>query len=169
MKPMGISSVGLALIKMFEGLRLKAYLCSAGVPTIGYGHTKGVRLGDTCSDAQADAWLQEDVQEAVAAVNRLVKVPVTQGQFDALVSFTFNLGADEDVDDKAEGLGDSTLLKKLNAGDITGAAAEFGKWVKAGGVVVEGLVKRRQAERELFLCSSTSPPASGPLPCSSGP
>jgi lysozyme len=153
-----LGPAGLALIKRFEGLRLSAYLCSAGVPTIGYGHTKGVKLGDRCTVEQAEAWLLEDCQEAVDAVNRLVRVPVTQEQFDALVSFTFNLGADEDADDKAEGLGDSTLLRLLNAGDYDSAAGQFEKWVKAGGVRVEGLVRRRESERELFLCSSTSPP-----------
>lgn len=157
---MNLGPQGVALIKRFEGLRLSAYLCPAGVWTIGYGHTRGVKQGDTCTVEQAEAWLLEDAAEAIAAVNRLTKVPLTQNQFDALVSFTFNLGADEDEDTKAEGLGDSTLLRLLNAGDYDSAAGQFEKWVRAGGRVVPGLVRRREAERELFLCSSTSPPAS---------
>lgn len=156
-----LSTRGLDLIKGWEQLRLKAYLCSAGVPTIGWGHTKGVKLGDTCTVEQAERWLLEDVESFEAAVHRLVTVPLTQNQYDALVSFTFNVGPDEDADTIAEGLGDSTLLRLLNAGDYVRAADEFPKWNKAAGKVSNGLVRRRASERELFLCSSTSPPASG--------
>jgi len=90
---MDYSPDGLKLTQSFEGCRLKAYLDSVGVPTIGYGHTHGVTMGMTCTQEQADAWLQEDTQGAVQAVNNLVTVPLTQQQFDALVDFTFNLGA----------------------------------------------------------------------------
>jgi spore coat assembly protein SafA len=137
-----LSQSGLDLIKGFEGLRLSAYQDSAGVWTIGYGHTGNVKPGDRITQAQADELLQKDTAWAQQAVRDQVKVPLTQGQFDALTSFTFNLGAGA--------LAKSTLLSKLNAGDYGGAQAEFGKWVHAGGQVLQGLVRRRAAEAELF-------------------
>lgn len=140
---MRISEKGIELIKSFEGLRLEAYLDSVAVPTIGYGHTRGVKLGQTITQEQADALLEEDIHEFELAIQRLVHVNLTQNQFDALVSFTFNLGIGS--------LKQSTLLKKLNAGDITGAANEFNRWVYAGGKKLTGLVKRRSAERLLFI------------------
>lgn len=139
---MQISKAGLDLIKQFEGLYLKAYRCPAGVPTIGYGHTAGVAMGQTITQQQADDYLRRDVRQFERAVSRLVTVPLAQGQFDALVSFSFNLG---------EGaLAQSTLLRLLNAGDYAGAAAQFDRWNKAGGRVLPGLVRRRAAERALF-------------------
>ena len=139
---MQISKAGLDLIKQFEGLYLKAYRCPAGVPTIGYGHTAGVAMGQTITQQQADDYLRRDVRQFERAVARLVTVPLTQGQFDALVSFAFNLG---------EGaLAQSTLLRLLNTGDYAGAAAQFDRWNKAGGRVLPGLVRRRAAERALF-------------------
>lgn len=140
---MKISSAGLELIQEFEGLRQKAYLDAVGVPTIGFGHTKGVKMGQSITYAQAVDYLREDVEDAENAVDRLVKAPLSQNQFDALVSFTFNLGQGN--------LGKSTLLKKLNAGDYKGAADEFLKWNKAGGRTLHGLVRRREAERKMFL------------------
>lgn len=141
-KVMQISKAGLDLIKQFEGLYLKAYRCPAGVPTIGYGHTAGVAMGQTITQQQADDYLRRDVRQFERAVARLVRVPLTQGQFDALVSFAFNLG---------EGaLAQSTLLRLLNSGDYAGAAAQFDRWNKAGGRVLPGLVRRRAAERALF-------------------
>ena len=140
---MKISQKGLDLIKQFEGLRLKAYLCAAGVPTIGYGHTRGVSLGMSITEEQAEGYLLEDIHEFELAIQRLVYTRLTQNQFDALVSFTFNLGIGS--------LKTSTLLKKLNAGDIAGAANEFNKWVYAGGKKLKGLIKRRAAERLLFI------------------
>lgn len=151
--PRAINYRGLDIIKRAEGLRLEAYLCPADVWTIGYGHTKGVKQGDTCTEAQAEAWLREDCGEAERAVARLVRVPITDNQFSALVSFAFNVGTDEDADTIAEGLGDSTLLRKLNMGDYIGAANEFPKWNKAGGRVLMGLSTRRAAERNLFLAN----------------
>lgn len=139
---MEYSPDGLKLTESFEGCRLQAYLDSVGVPTIGYGHTHGVTMGMTCTQEQADAWLQEDVQGAVQVVNNLVTVPLTQQQFDALVDFTFNLGTGA--------LQHSTLLRLLNSGDYQGAAGEFEKWDKAGGKVLPGLLRRRQAERDMF-------------------
>ena len=139
---MQISKVGLDLIKQFEGLYLNSYRCPAGIPTIGYGHTAGVAMGQTITQQQADDYLRRDVRQFERAVSRQVTVPLTQGQFDALVSFAFNLG---------EGaLAQSTLLRLLNAGDYAGAAAQFDRWNKAAGRVLPGLVRRRAAERALF-------------------
>lgn len=142
-----INQAGLELIKSFESLRLVAYLDSAGIPTIGWGATKGVRLGDVITEAEAIAELEADLAEASAGVERLVKVDLTDNQFAALVSFVFNLGAGA--------LDGSSLLRKLNAVDFAGAADEFLRWDKAHvkGVlkVLPGLTRRRQAERELFL------------------
>jgi lysozyme len=106
---MKTSEKGLALIKQFEGLRLQAYQCAANVWTIGYGRTAGVRPGDAITPEQADVFLREDVSDAERAVSRFVRVPLTQHQFDALFSFTFNLGTGN--------LRTSTLLRLLNAGD----------------------------------------------------
>lgn len=139
---MTYSEDGLHLTEQFEGLRLAAYLDSVGVPTIGYGHTRNVVMGMTCTQEQAEQWLQEDVQIAVDGVNRLVTVELTQNQFDALVDFAFNLGVGN--------LQHSTLLKLLNTGNYAGAAGEFEKWDKAGGQTLPGLLRRRQAERDLF-------------------
>jgi GH24 family phage-related lysozyme (muramidase) len=141
---MDYSNDGISLTEQSEGCKLKAYSDVVGVWTIGYGHTKGVKQGDSCTQAQAEAWLREDIQDCVKAINRGLKVKVSQGQFDALVDFAFNLGFGA--------LEKSTLWKKLNAGDFQGAAAEFPKWNKAGGKVVSGLTKRRLAEQKLF-CS----------------
>lgn len=152
---MRISADGTDLLKLCEGLRLTAYLCPARQWTIGYGHTKGVRAGMSITPVQANALLRSDLAAVERDVLTVVKRTPSQGQFDALVSFTFNLGADIDDDDVAEGLGDSTLLKKYNAGDLSGAADEFPRWNKAtvDGVkqILPGLVKRRAAERALFL------------------
>jgi lysozyme len=140
---------GLKLTESFEGCRLAAYLDSVGVPTIGYGHTHGVAMGMTCTQEQAEQWLQQDVQVAVQAVNNLVTVPLTQQQFDALVDFTFNLGTGA--------LQHSTLLRLLNSGNYQGAAGEFEKWDKAGGKVLPGLLRRRQAERDMFNTPAATP------------
>lgn len=139
---MKISDAGLELIKSFEGLYLKAYLCPAKVWTIGYGHTLGVMPGDVITKDQAEALLRKDLEQFEAVVNRSVSVPITQAQFDSLVSLCYNIGAKAFVT--------STLLKKLNAGDYAGAATEFDRWNKAGGVILPGLVRRRKKERELF-------------------
>lgn len=145
---MQISKTGFELIKRFEGLELKAYQDSVDVWTIGYGWTKpvdGKKVGPgiVIDQATADRLLKCGVVQYEQGVNQLVKVKITQGQFDALVSFAYNLGL--------RSLSTSTLLKKLNAGDKLGAADEFGKWINAGGVKLNGLVKRRAAERELFV------------------
>ncbi len=137
------SDAGMALTKSFEGLRLRAYQDCAGVWTIGYGHTgRDVFPGDNITEAEAEALLRSDLADAVTCVNRAVTVSVKQQQFDALVDFCFNAG-------RGSLLG-STLLRKVNAGDFAGAAAQFGLWVHAGGEVVAGLVRRRKAEAALF-------------------
>jgi lysozyme len=132
-----------ALVHEFEGCKLVAYWDKTGrVWTIGYGHTRDVYEGMTCSQAQADVWLLEDLAAAVLAVNKLLTRPVTQVQFDALVDFAYNCGGGN--------LAGSTLLKLVNAGDFTAAALEFPKWNKSGGVVLPGLTRRRLAEQKLF-------------------
>lgn len=140
---MKTSETGIALIKHYEGLQLNPYICPAGKATIGYGHTgPDVVFGITITEADADKLLREDLHFAERGVETYVRVPLTQGQFDALVSFTYNLGVGA--------MRDSTLLKKVNAMDFEGAAAEFGKWVHGGGRVLPGLIKRRAAEVALF-------------------
>jgi len=141
---MHLSETGLNLVKQFEGLRLNTYNDSAGLPTIGYGHLlkTGESFSDGITEAYASVLLHNDLETAEMAVNRLVKVPLTQNQFDALVDFTFNLGPGA--------LAGSTLLRLLNSGDFAAAAAQFERWVHAGGVPLPGLIRRRRAEAELF-------------------
>lgn len=148
---MNLSDSGLSAIKSHERLRLQAYPdpgSKDGLPvTIGYGSTRRMdgatwQLGDTITEAQALTLLRRDVSEAESAVNRLVKVPLSQSQFDALVSFVFNVGAGA--------FKGSTLLRLLNAGDYTGAAAQFARWVNNDGKPLAGLVRRRNAERAMF-------------------
>lgn len=141
-------AAGIELVKICEGFKATAYLCPAKIPTIGYGHIGAdVTAADvgkkTITEAEADALLRKDLKTAENGVKKCVTVALNQGQFDALVSFVYNLGAGN--------LQSSTLLKKLNAGDTAGAAEEFHKWRKAGGKVLEGLVKRRAAESAIFL------------------
>lgn len=145
---MQTSDKGIALIKEFEGCKLTAYQDNVGVWTIGYGWTqpvdgKPIRAGMTIKQETAERLLKTGLISYESDVSRLVKVGLTQGQFDALVSFTYNLGA--------RSLSTSTLLRKLNAGDYAGAADEFLRWNKAGGKVLNGLTRRREAERALFL------------------
>lgn len=145
---MQTSDKGISLIKQFEGCKLTAYQDSVGVWTIGYGWTKPVdgkpiRAGMTIKQETAERLLKTGLVSYESDVSRLVKVGLTQGQFDALVSFTYNLGA--------RSLSTSTLLRKLNAEDYAGAADEFLRWNKAGGKVLNGLTRRREAERALFL------------------
>ena len=141
------SDQGLALTEQFEGLQLTAYQDPVGVWTIGYGHTgSDVQPGLTITQEQASDLLLQDVAGAVAAVNRLVTIPLTQNQFDALVDFTFNVGQGN--------LASSTLLRELNAGNTEGAADQFLVWVYAKGVELPGLVTRRQAEAALFQTAS---------------
>ena len=130
------------LTEPFEGDRLVAYQDSKGVWTIGYGHTRGVFPGMTCSQQQSERWLIEDLAWAEAMVNRFVKVQLTQNEFDALVDFVFNVGSGN--------FKSSTLLKLVNANDMEDAVREFVKWDHCGGKEVAGLLRRRQAEAQLF-------------------
>jgi len=139
---MKISNTGIDLIKHFEGCELEAYHCAAGVPTIGYGHIKGVQMGDTITQEQAEQMLVEELNEYEGYINDMVTTPLSQNQFDALVSWVYNLGGGN--------LKASTLLKVLNSGDFNGVPAQLMRWNKAGGKVLEGLTRRRQAEADLF-------------------
>lgn len=144
---MQTSPKGIHLIKTFEGLRLMAYLCPANVWTIGYGHTTSagppvVQPGMTITKVEAEEILRSDLIKYEAGVLKLVKVPLTQGQFDALVSFAYNCGVGA--------LAKSTLLKRVNAGRFGDVPAELMKWTKAGGRELAGLVRRRRAEAALW-------------------
>ena len=149
----------LDLARHFEGLSRTAYRCPAGVWTIGYGHTQAVTAGDTMTTDQAERLLASDLAEAAAVVDGAVTVPLTDGQRAALIDFVFNIGpgrARKGKDPGKDGFvrlrsgKPSTLLRKLNAGDAEGAAAEFAAWVYGGGGVLPGLVRRRRAEELLF-------------------
>lgn len=134
---------GLKIIQDSESLELSTYPCAAGVPTIGWGHTgPDVTPGLQITRARADELLRADLGSAEREILRLVKVPLTQGQFDALVSLIFNIGGKQ--------FAASTLLRKLNAADYKGAANEFPRWNKAKDKVLAGLVTRRERERKLF-------------------
>jgi lysozyme len=144
-----LSAAGANLIKQFEGLKLTAYYDSVGVLTIGYGTTNSVlppsqqiKPGQTITEAQAEIFLALGVNKFAPGVNNLVKFPITQGEFDSLVCFAYNVGTGN--------LASSTLLRKLNSGDIIGAQKEFLKWNKAGGQVLRGLTRRRLAEAVNF-------------------
>lgn len=139
---MRTSQAGLDLIKKFEGCRLTAYKCPSGVWTIGYGHTNGVKKGQKISRSRAESFLREDLRRFENGVNSAVFVPLTQNQFDALISFCFNCGL--------TAFKESTLRKKLNAKDYDGASKEFLRWNKSKGVVLDGLKRRRNAEKALF-------------------
>jgi lysozyme len=155
---MKLNEEGYLIIANFEGLRLTPYLCSAGVPTIGYGSTfypsgKKVTMRDK-PITQATAWwmLKQTANMFANDVDVLVTSNVNQNQFNALVSFAFNLGSDIDADEIPEGLGDSNLLKKVNKdpNDLT-IKDEFLKWNKGGGKVLSGLTKRRIEEAQLYF------------------
>jgi len=139
---MNISQEGLSLIKKFEGCELEAYKCAAGVWTIGYGSTKGIKEGDTVSQEEADKLLLHEMEEYEGYINDMVNVDLEQNQFDAMVSWVFNLGP--------ANLKASTLLKVLNAKDYEGVPAQIKRWNKAGGKVLQGLIRRREAESLLF-------------------
>jgi lysozyme len=141
-KNMKTSKDGLQLIKDFEGLELNAYKCAAGVWTIGYGHIKGVQEGMSISEARANEMLNEELTEYENYINKGVTVPLSQCQFDAMVSWVYNLGNGN--------LTSSTLLKVLNSGDYAGVPAQMLRWNKAGGKVLAGLTRRRQAEADMF-------------------
>lgn len=140
---MNPSDKALELIRQFEGLRLAAYKCPAGVPTIGYGTTRGVKMGMTVTKDEAEKLLLNDVTPFADRINKLVKVKLNQNQFDALVSFVYNVGP--------EAFADSTMLKLINQNLLDDAANQFVRWNKVKGEVFAGLTRRRMAERDLFL------------------
>jgi len=143
---MQVSFNGIKLLTELEGFEDKAYLDTGGVWTIGYGTTKvngkPVEAGLTCSEGEARQWLSDDLAWAQTAVNKLVKVPLTQGMFDALVSFVYNIGEAQ--------FRTSTLLKLLNFKQYAEAAKQFDRWKFDNGKEIKGLVNRRKAERGLF-------------------
>jgi len=139
---MNISNEGLSLIKKFEGCELEAYKCPAGVWTIGYGHTKNVREGMTISKEQADNMLLNELDEYCEYVEKAIKVNLEQCQFDALVSWTYNLGSTN--------LHESTMLKVLNEKDYEEVPNQLKRWNKVSGVINDGLIRRREAEALLF-------------------
>lgn len=141
---MKISENGKKLIKNFEGLRLKAYKCSAGILTIGYGHTGAdVKENMLITKEEAEKLFDSDILVHSNNVSKLVRVNLTQNRFDALVSLEYNIGYGK--------FSKSTLLKKLNLGDYTGASNEFEKWIYVNKNKCQGLIKRRNTEKELFL------------------
>lgn len=145
---MSVSNLGVDLICGFEGKRLVAYDDGVGVWTIGFGTTiypNGIKVkkGDTCTEAQAKEYMAHDLKKFELAVNGAVTVPLNQNQFDALVSLAYNIGTGA--------FNKSTLVKKLNAGDIRGAADQFDVWINAGGKRMQGLVNRRAREKALYL------------------
>ena len=140
---MRISRTGIELIKAHEGLRLAAYICPSGVPTIGYGHTYNVKMGDRITEEQAEKFLIDDLAVAEREVNRY-GLNLTQNQFDALVSFVFNVGVGN--------FRSSTLLKRLKANpNDPDIANQFKRWVYGGGKVLPGLVRRRNDEAKLYF------------------
>ena len=152
---MKMSAAGLATVKEFEGLRLKAYKCPAAVWTIGYGHTSAagapiVNPDLVITKEDAEEILKEDMEQYEAGVRKYVKVDLTQGQFDALVDFAYNAGVGA--------LAKSTLLKRVNAGKFDEVPAEFMKWTKGGGKELPGLVRRRRAEVKLWRGLDTEKP-----------
>lgn len=145
---MSVSNSGIDLICDFEGKRLVAYDDGVGVWTIAFGTTvypNGIRVkkGDTCTEAQAKAYMAHDLKKFEQAVNNSVTIPLNQNQFDVLVSLAYNIGSGA--------FNKSTLVKKLNTGDIRGAADQFDVWINAGGKRMQGLVNRRTKEKTLFL------------------
>ncbi len=139
---MKISQEGLSLIKKFEGCELEAYKCAAGVWTIGYGSTKGVKEGNTITQEEADKLLLDEMEEYEGYINDMVNVDLKQNEFDALVSWVYNLGSSN--------LSSSTLLQKLNTKEWDDVPNQIKRWNKAGGKVLQGLIRRREAEALLF-------------------
>ena len=150
-----INESGLNLIKEFEGYRDTAYLCPGNVWTIGWGHTVFVKQGDTCTLAQAERWLRDDVAWAEDTIDGFVDVPLNENQFSALVSWSFNVGRGATIS--------STLLRLLNEGDYSRVPEQLRRWKRAGGEVSNGLIRRREAEIALWL-KPVLVPESDPAP-----
>lgn len=141
---MKTSQKGIDLIKEFEGFRRSAYLCPGMVWTIGYGHTHGVKVGDTITEEEAEELLREDLQEAEEVVSAQIKVPLSQLEFDALVSLVYNIGAGNFCT--------STIRKVINykVSDIEEYRKAWMMWVKSRGKTLKGLIRRREAEFQLY-------------------
>jgi len=139
---MKISEEGIELLKKFEGCKLEAYQDSVGVWTIGYGHTKGVYKGMTISQDDAEEMLEEEMEEYEGYIEEYVEVPLSQNEFDALVCWVYNLGPTN--------LRNSTLLMVLNQSKFDEVPEQIKRWNKAGGEILKGLVRRREAEALLF-------------------
>ncbi len=139
---MNISEEGISLIKKFEGCKLEAYQDAVGVWTIGYGHTKNVQEGQVIKQEEAESMLLHELLEYCDYVEKAVEVDLTQNQFDALVSWTYNLGPNN--------LNRSTMLKVVNANNMGEVPTQIKRWNKAGGKVLDGLVRRRKAEALMF-------------------
>lgn len=138
-----VSNKGIDILKQFEGFRNKAYLDSVGVPTIAWGHTKGVKLGMKCDEEQGEKWLKEDIEPIENYLNTIPELD-TQGKFDACIDFCYNLGIGN--------FKSSTLLKKIkNKASDSEICKQFRRWVYAGGKKLTGLVRRREAECELWI------------------
>ena len=144
---MKVSQECVNLVKFFEGFEAKAYLCPANVWTIGYGRTRNVKEGDMINELQAERDLLEELEEFGHQVLNTVQVPLKQNEFDALTSWTYNLGVGN--------LQSSTLLKKLNSGDKNSVPSEMLRWNKAAGKVLAGLTRRREAEAKLWEKAAT--------------
>ena len=151
-----INAAGLALIKSFEGLELKSYKCPAGVWTVGYGSTgRHVTPGMTITEAQAESLLKKDLRRFELGVERAIgDAPTSDNEFSAFVSLAFNIGV--------AAFQRSTVLKRHLAGNKAGAADAFMLWVKAGGRTLKGLIRRREAERKLYLTPDAPKPAENP-------
>jgi lysozyme len=139
---MNISGEGLSLLKKFEGCELRSYRCSAGVLTIGYGHTKGVTEGMEIDQDEAERMLASEMSEYEGNITDNVEVPLSQNQFDSLVCWVYNLGVGN--------LRSSTLLAVLNKGEYDEVPTQMKRWNKAGGQVLNGLIRRREAEAAMF-------------------
>lgn len=141
---LSLSAAGLIAIASYEGFSDRAYIPVEGdVPTIGFGSTEGVKMGDTITVPKALERLMRDVGVAESAIGRCVKVPLSQGEYDAFTSLAFNIGSNAFCT--------STLVKRLNAGDYDGACQEIRRWVFSGGQKLEGLVNRREAEYQMCM------------------
>lgn len=140
---MKISQEAIDQIRKLESYRSHAYLDPVGIPTIGYGHISGVKMGQVCTELQAEEFLKQDMIPGEKAIERLVRVPITQGQLDACQDFCFNLGTGS--------FARSSLLRLMNEKKFIDAADDFGQWVHAGGKVLPGLIIRREWEKKRFL------------------
>ena len=140
---MRTSQLAIDQIKIFEGYKNKAYLDPTDKPTIGYGHTLNVKMGMTCTPEIAEGWLKDDITPCELAIERLIHIPLTQGQFDACSDFAFNLGIGK--------FAGSTLIILIKKGDMHGASLEFPKWDLVGGKISDWQVKRRSWDQKRFL------------------